>query len=275
MLTKNPEPAPYEGATSNLYRDSWRKRCRKESKLIGMTIRDEVSPELIRLANVPAGAADSFRYEIGHRLVHWHLKLAFHTQGDTEASRIEVVNALRRNAKALLANFKKLDKHPLLAMNLATVLPDRSSHSFRQLLSCLSDLLVAVDHAQLAEYRRGPGARGGIRGYPNLETLIFDLQLAAVRTVASGFTVDKATGCSLLQALNVLRAALLRHKQLQWLAAFIPSSNRRHPVTTYRRILREGPSTAEWAQPSPRRSRRQAHRKGRQLRLKRAAPRQK
>jgi hypothetical protein len=154
VLTRNADPAPYEGAPGDLYRNSWRKRCHKESNLIGGTVRDEVSPELIRLANIPAARADLFRYEVGHCLTAWHLKLAFHSKGDTEAGK----DALRHDANALLATFRKLDKHPILAIYLTGLLTDPASHPFRQVLSGLSDLVAAVDQAQSSEYRHGRGA---------------------------------------------------------------------------------------------------------------------
>jgi hypothetical protein len=110
--------------------------------------------------------------------------------------------------------------------------------SISDLLASLSVLAkVAKDEKKMMTSAQGRGRPRGIKNYPGLNRLIFELEYRA-RAADGGFHVNnRDRKGSMLDALDLLRTYFMNEPELNWLGPLLPPPDR-HPVSTYQRIIK-------------------------------------
>jgi hypothetical protein len=244
MLTKNDDAAAPANA------DIWpvAAELAKLAKLAGI-------PDFAKLAGIADSKVDLFSNELLGTIKHWLWYALCRIQtpwiADVHDAVYDPANNLYRRLKAFVKAFDdaqdrwrngaRLPQHPSLEDDLlwtAVRLRLRENTVSIPLLADLDALAKTIKNMRteiIGEKKQGRPR--GVKGYPGLNMLVFDLERSA-RVAGGGFHLNKRDRKgSLLDALDLLRAVFLSDPKTEPWGMLLPPPNQ-HPVSTYHRVMK-------------------------------------
>jgi hypothetical protein len=196
--------------------------------------------EFARLARIPADRQHEFLLALRHMLPLWVSQVEL--GGDRVF--LDLLKKTKRDAAAVYKDFEKLYRY----------VEPSEVYSMRLMPSIIFRMLFylqAIDYgidSQLPWRERAgrKGRREGRDQYPDLNNLIFTLEMAA-RRAGGGFGIPnkKLKKGRLIQALDLLRASVAGSNHWSWLAEFLPTPAQ-HPFSVYENALLRAYRMVTW-----------------------------